>query len=141
MSRVPHPCDAVVDASAIVDFLLQPARDAPLSRMLGQRDIDLHAPMLCELEVVAGVRRALLRGRLSGTASAHGIVQDLVDLPLELYPHQPILSRTLDLYENFTTYDAAYVALAEALGVPLLTSDAKLAAATRTHTNVEVLTA
>lgn len=141
MSRFPDLCDAVVDASAIVDFLLQPARDAPLSRLLSQRDIDLHVPMLCELEVVAGVRRALLRGRLPGIESARSIVQDLVDLPLELYPHQPILSRTLDLYENFTTYDAAYVGLAEALGIPLLTSDARLATATRTHTDVEVLTA
>jgi len=141
VSRFPHLCDAVVDASAIVDFLLQPARDAPLSRLLSQRDIDLHVPMLCELEVVAGVRRALLRGRLPGIESARSIVQDLVDLPLELYPHQPILSRTLDLYENFTTYDAAYVGLAEALGIPLLTSDARLATATRTHTDVEVLTA
>lgn len=141
MNRFPDLCDAVVDASAIVDFLLQPARDAPLARWLGQRNIDLHAPMLCELEVVAGVRRALLSGRLAGIEAAQSIVQDLVDLPLELYPHRPILSRTLDLYENFTTYDAAYVALAEALGVPLLTSDAKLAAATRIHTDVEVLTA
>ncbi len=141
MSRFPDLCDAVVDASVIVNFLLQPARDAPLARMLSQRDIDLHAPMLCELEVVAGVRRALLRGRLAGIESARSIVQDLVDLPLELYPHRPILWRTLDLYENFTSYDAAYVALAEALGVPLLTSDARLAAATRTHTDVEVLTA
>ncbi len=141
MSRFPDLCDAVVDASAIVDFLLQPARDAPLSRLLSQRDIDLHVPMLCELEVVAGVRRALLRGRLPGIESARSIVQDLVDLPLELYPHRPLLSRILDLYENFTTYDAAYVALAEALGIPLLTSDARLATATRTHTDVEVLTA
>ena len=141
MSRFPDLRDAVVAASAIVNLLLQPARDAPLARMLSQRDIDLHAPMLCELEVVAGVRRALLRGRLASIESARSIVQDLVDLPLELYPHQPILWRTLDLYENFTSYDAAYVALAEALGIPLLTNDARLAAATRTHTDVEVLTA
>jgi len=97
--------------------------------------------MLCEVEVVASIRGALLHGELTGLQTAMRVVQDLVDLPLELHAHRPLLSRTLELHDNFTTYDATYVALAEALGVPLLTNDMRLAKATRTHTGVEIITA
>jgi len=138
--RLDAPRHAVVDASAIVDFLLHPANHPTLARLVGRLDVELHAPMFCDLEVLAGVRRALLH-RLASPTEARCLLEDFLDLPLERYPHRPLLSRILDLYENFTTYDAAYVALAEALGIPLLTSDARLATATRTHTDVEVLTA
>jgi len=130
---------AVVDASAVVDFLLHPANHPTLARLVGRLDVELHAPMFCDVEVLAGVRRTLLNG-LSSPTEARSLLEDFLDLPLERYPHEPLLSRILDLYENFTTYDAAYVALAEALGIPLLTNDARLATATRTHTDVEVLT-
>jgi predicted nucleic acid-binding protein len=132
---------AVIDASAVVDFLLQPASDAPLARLFVLYDVELHAPALFEVEAVAGVRRALLRGQVVDIDAARSLVQDLVDLPVELYPHHALLSRMLDLRANFTTYDATYVALAETLDVPLLTGDARLAAATRTHTEVDVIEA
>jgi predicted nucleic acid-binding protein len=50
-----------------------------------------------------------------------------------------LLPRVLDLSDNFSAPDAAYVALAEHLGAPLLTTDERLARATQAFTDVAVL--
>ena len=66
------------------------------------------------------------------------MVEDLCGLPIVRYDHGPLMHRVLELRHNFSAYDASYVALAEALGVPLLTADARLASAAREHTDVSV---
>ncbi len=62
---------------------------------------------------------------------------DFADLPIVRYPHGPLLDRMSELRDNLTAYDAAFVALSEALDVPLVTTDAKLAAAHGHHAVVE----
>ena len=64
---------------------------------------------------------------------------DLADLPLQRAPHLPLLDRCWQLRENITIYDAAYVALAEALDAPFLTSDVRLSKAPGPRCSVEVL--
>jgi predicted nucleic acid-binding protein len=66
---------------------------------------------------------------------------DLADLDIHRYEHEPLLPRIWELRENLTAYDAAYVALAEALGAPLVTFDSRLAAAPGVAAAVQVLTA
>ena len=68
-------------------------------------------------------------------------LRDFLDLPIERYAHSLLLPRTWELRDNFSTYDGVYVALAEGLEAPLLTSDKRLAKAVRKHTDVEVLLA
>jgi predicted nucleic acid-binding protein len=71
-------------------------------------------------------------------------VADLLDLPIERYGHYALIPRIWELRENFSTYDAAYIALAEAIvepGAPLLTADARLARAAGAHTAVRVVLA
>ena len=65
-------------------------------------------------------------------------LEDLVDLSLTRYPHDMLLSRIWALRDNLTAYDAAYVALAEALDAPLVTCDTKIAAAPGHRARVEV---
>ena len=66
-------------------------------------------------------------------------LSDLADFPLHRYGHEFMLPRIWELRDNLTAYDAAYVALAEALDAPLLTRDARLAAAPGHRARIEVV--
>jgi predicted nucleic acid-binding protein len=98
----------------------------------------LHVPALCDLEIAAGLRRGLLR-RAFGDDRAALALRHYRVLPLMRHGHQSLLTRVLELRENFTAYDAAYVALAEQLRANLLTADEPLARAVRLHTAITVL--
>ena len=78
------------------------------------------------------------------TSPRHGSaarIDDLLALPLARYPVGPLMPRAYELRANVTAYDAAYIALAEALACILVTGDARLAAAPRTDCDIELLTA
>ena len=95
-------------------------------------------PALCDIEVAAGLRRALLRDLLSVERADRALEHYLI-LPLTRHGHQGLLPRVLRLRSNFSAYDACYVALTEILGAELLTADERLSRAVRTHTTVGVL--
>lgn len=118
----------VVDASVVVDVLLATRAGSTLLIRMLEREPSLAAPELLDVEVMQAVRRYQRLGDLSAQRG-ESVISDLVDLPLERYPHRPLLARMWELRANLTAYDAAYVALAEALEVPLLTRDARLARA------------
>jgi predicted nucleic acid-binding protein len=126
----------VVDASALIDALVGP-RDGAAVRLA--TDPPLHAPHLVVIEMVHALRGLVRRERLSERA-ARRVIDRIPLLHMRLYPHGPLLPRMWDLRENLTVYDAAYVALAEALGFPLLTADRRLAAAPRLRCQVELVT-
>ena len=120
----------VVDASAVLEVLLNTRVGARLVDRLFAPGESLHAPRLLDIEVAQVLRRYARTGELD---SARGLeaLEDLADLPLARYPHELLLSRIWALRDNVTAYDAAYVALAEALDAPLVTHAAL--ASTRTH--------
>ena len=95
-------------------------------------------PALCDIEVAAGLRRALLHDLVSAERAQTALGHYLL-LPLTRHGHQALLPRMLELRSNFSAYDACYVALAEVLGSDLLTADERLARAVRTHTAVNLL--
>jgi len=95
-------------------------------------------PALGDIEVAAGLRRALLRDLVS-PERADLALDHLRLLPLTRHGHEALLPRVLELRSNFSAYDACYVALAERLGADLLTADERLARAVRTHTSIAVL--
>jgi len=98
----------------------------------------LHAPHLLDLEVLHVLRRFERRGILRPSRAAEA-VEDLLDLPLTRYPHAALADRVWELRGALTAYDAAYVALAEALHAPLLTRDAALASAAPRLARVELV--
>jgi predicted nucleic acid-binding protein len=123
----------VVDASALADFLLGRARTvaAVLEALAGREQEWLHAPELVELETLSVLRRHSLNGSIT-EERAQGALADLADLRLVRHPHAPLRERVWALRHNLTTYDATYLALAEALPEPLLiTGDGGLAAIAR----------
>jgi predicted nucleic acid-binding protein len=122
----------VVDASALLEVLLNTPAAARVADRLFGSDETLHAPHLIDLEVAQVLRRYAASGAMTADRGAQAL-QDLTDFPLVRYPHDLLLPRIWALRHNLTAYDAAYLALAEALEAPLLTRDAALAAA-RGHT-------
>ena len=115
----------VVDASVVLDALVGFGLESKLrSRLAAARD--LLAPSFLDVEVANVLRREVRLGRLSVDRGLEAL-GDLVDLALTTYDVDHLLFRIWDLRDNLTAYDAAYVALAEDLRVPLLTRDQKLA--------------
>lgn len=112
----------VIDASALVNALVRPT--PPLVARIS-REAALHGPQLLPLEVASALRRLAGTGKLSD-AGAWSALASLSRLALQLHPHLPLLARLWELRSTMTVYDGAYVALAEALDLPLLTSDARL---------------
>lgn len=96
------------------------------------------APDLVTVEVLH-VIRAHERARRIDHARAATAARALHELPLVRYPALPVAERVWDLRHNFSAYDAAYVALAEALGTSLVTTDARLARAVRDHSRARAV--
>ena len=128
----------VIDASALLEALLQtPAAAAVAERLLGE-GLPLHAPHLIDLEVTQALRRYAATGRVEA-ARCEDALDDLQDFSLRRYQHDVLLPRVWELRHDLTAYDAAYVALAEALDATLLTRDRRLAAASGHRARVELV--
>lgn len=126
----------VADAGVVVAALVQ--ADALGEHARGLLLDDVAAPELLDLEVGSVLRRLVLSGQL-GVRRASGALTDLGDLPVRRVSHRPLLARCWDLRHAVSFYDGAYVALAEALGAPLATTDARLARAVGSRCHVELL--
>ncbi len=126
----------VVDSAAVVDALTAVAGTDELRAHLATED--LHAPGLVDLEVVSALRGLTLRGQLSATR-AGDLLTDFDDLPIQRWPSADALRRRgFQLRDNVSAYDAAYVALAEALDCPLVTRDGRLARSRGHSAQIEV---
>ncbi len=127
----------VIDAGVLAVALLDdgPEGDGVRSRLVGEQ---LAAPSLIDLEV-ASVWRGLARAGQLDPRRVGLALGDLLDLPIQRVEHTPLLSRCWELRDNLTAYDAAYVALAEALDALLLTADGGMGKANGVRCEVEVL--
>jgi len=128
----------VVDASALLEFLLQTPIGRRVEERLFRDDDELHAPHLMDVEVLQGLRRLVRTGEIS-SSRADGAIADLIDLYLHRHPHVDLLARAWKLRDNLTAYDAAYIALAEALDAPLVTCDNPLAASPGHGARIEAI--
>jgi predicted nucleic acid-binding protein len=106
------------------------AERTPDARLVGRLsdDGDLHAPHLIDIEILQALRGLVRDGNLTADR-AQDVRADVADLAITRYAHEPFVDRIWALRDNLTAYDAAFVALSEALDVPLITCDARLAAA------------
>jgi predicted nucleic acid-binding protein len=128
----------VLDASALVELVL----DTPAGRRVASRIADpalgLHIPHLADVEVTQALRRYTQKGEIDASESAQALT-DLRALDLQRHAHEPLLDRVWELRENFSAYDATYIALAEVLDTILLTCDGPLARAPGMVARVELI--
>jgi predicted nucleic acid-binding protein len=128
----------VVDASTLLEVLLRtPNAEAAERRLFNTRET-LHAPHLIDVEVAQVISRYASNAAI-GDRRGREALADLRDLPIRRYPHDFLLQRIWELRSNLTAYDAAYVALAEALDAPLLTRDRRIAGASGHRARVELV--
>jgi predicted nucleic acid-binding protein len=114
----------VLDTSAIVEFLVGTDPVAERIRVIAAAE-RLAAPHAVDLECASTLRGLVHGGKLPAD-EAERALQLLGQMEIRRYGHLPLLARIWQLRHNMWPYDAAYVALAEALGAELLTLDAKM---------------
>lgn len=131
----------VVDASCILELLLRSPRSEnrceEIEARLLSHDGALCAPHLIDVEVSHVLRRYSLSGELSAQRGREALA-DLADFSVDRFSHVELLPRMWQLRNNFSAYDAAYLALAEALRAPLVTCDKKLAVGKGHHVTIEI---
>lgn len=115
----------VLDASIVVELLTNGTLADSLRRDLAGSGDSFIVPHLLDVEVASALRK-LVAGRRIDSHRSEEFLAGLAALPAERYSHIPLLSRIWELRHNFTAYDAAYIALAEATNSVLYTSDEKL---------------
>jgi len=128
----------VVDASILAVALADDGLDGDVARTR-LRGETLAAPELVDLEVASVLRRQNRAGLLDDRRAQLALT-DLAALPMHRASHVALLPRCWGLRDNLTTYDAAYVALAEVLDAVLLTGDRRLAQAAGPTCTIELLT-
>jgi len=127
----------VVDASAALDYLLAAGAFERIAARFATPAESLHAPHLLDVEVAHAVRR-LAMTRIISAARANEALEDMASLRLRRYPHTWLLPRMWQLRSNMSAFDAAYVALAEALDASLVTADGSLARAPGHDARIEL---
>lgn len=127
----------VADASAIAEWVFRTEAGSRVEQLLVDDKADIHIPALCDVELLAAIRRALFDRRLDKQRAVVAL-ENYRDLPLTRHGHLSLLPRVFELRANFTAYDAIYVALADLLEATLVTADRSLARATAGITRVAV---
>ena len=128
----------VLDTSAAVELLLRTPTGSRVEGMIFSTGETLHAPHLIDLEIAQVLRRYTMADRISSARGTEAL-QDLADMSLTRHHHTSFLPRIWQLRENFTAYDAVYVALAELLEARLLTCDGRMTRAGNHRARVELI--
>lgn len=117
----------VVDASVLVAALVDSGANGDWAESIIESG-SIVAPELALVET-ANVLRRLERAKHISALEATSAHRDVLRLDLDLFPYEPFASRIWALRENVTSYDAWYIAVAEALACPLATLDVRLSRA------------
>ncbi|MFC6088800.1 type II toxin-antitoxin system VapC family toxin [Saccharothrix lopnurensis] len=126
---------AVVDNSALIEFFVNPKPNRRLENRLFTGTAA--APELIDAEAFKVIRRLHLNAVLT-EPQATGIMQRVHEAPITRFTHRALSQRAWEIRHAVSAFDAFYVALAEQLGVPLITCDKRLAGANGHNADIEV---
>ena len=128
----------VLDASAAVEYLIGERWHQVVADRVRQTAGQVQAPEILDLEVLSALRR-LVESSRAPVHQAELALRDYLLLPIRRHGHRDLSPRIWELRHNVTAYDGAYIALAEALDAPLITCDARLAAAPGHNATIELI--
>jgi predicted nucleic acid-binding protein len=128
----------VLDASAVVELVLDTAAGRRVATLIEDAGTGLHVPHLIDVETVSALRRLSRDGVIEDDDAADAI-DNLLALDLQRHSHEGLLERAWSLRKHVTVYDAIYLALAEALGATVVTCDRRLGRASGVSARVEVV--
>jgi predicted nucleic acid-binding protein len=120
----------VVDASAVLDGLLDPDAHPQITAVLVGAGEPIAAPDMLDVEVLHVLRRWEQRSEITA-ARARQALDDLQALPIVHHPARAVIEAVWTMRRTLSAYDAQYVALAKALPGALLTTDGRMANAAR----------
>ena len=127
----------VIDASVILHALIEIRDNSEIQRLL-ESSGGVIAPHIIDAEVINGIRKNL-RLKTISPERANFAIGDLQNMPIDRKSTKEFNQRIWELRDNFTPYDATYLALAESYGAQLFTRDQKLASAVKAHTKVTLV--
>lgn len=128
----------VIDASAMIELLLQTPLGLRVQARLFRGRHELHVPHLLDVEVAQALRRLVRAGQVLAQRAGEAL-EDLAAFDLRRHAHHLLLDRAWELRDNCTAYDAMYLALAEAIDAPLVTCDGPLAKTPGHRARVDVI--
>lgn len=128
----------MIDASVLANVIGDDEDDGNLVRSEFKRAENVCAPDLVDVETVAVLRKRWIAGSITARRFASAVT-DLESIAIVRYPTLPLMRRAYELRANVTSYDAAYVALAEVLDCELLTGDGRLGDAPGPTCSIRVL--
>jgi predicted nucleic acid-binding protein len=137
--RSSRQCDLaviVLDTSAAIAVFCARVPVAGLRSRL-EAEADIRAPHLIDIEFLHALRRLVIAGEITEGRADEARV-DFAAAAIIRHPHEVLAERIWELRFNLSAYDAAFVALAEALDVPLITCDGPLARAPGNEARVEL---
>lgn len=126
---VPLAGPVVVDASAVVEYLVELTLSDPATRLFhltAEGRVELWAPDLVYPESASALRKLVRLDAITAT-DARSAVDNLVDLPISIAGAAALMPEVWRMQAFLTPYDACYVALADALGAELVTAERNLA--------------
>lgn len=128
----------MIDASVLANVIGDDEGDGNLARSEFKREENVCAPDLVDVETVAVLRKRWIAGSITARRFASAVT-DLESIAIVRYPTLPLMRRAYELRANVTSYDTAYVALAEVLDCELLTGDGRLGDAPGPACSIRVL--
>ena len=127
----------VLDASAAIELVLNTSVGKQVNKRIADEREAIQVPHLVDVELIHVIRRFVMRNVI-GVARGEMAIRLWRMLDVQRHEHEPFIVRIWQLRNNFSAYDATYVALAEALSAPLITADRRLAAAPGSGIRIEV---
>ncbi|MFQ6200602.1 type II toxin-antitoxin system VapC family toxin [Streptomyces sp. NPDC000405] len=99
--------------------------------------VTVYAPTLIDYEIQSALLGMQRGGKLTEKQATKAMT-DFTALPLDKHDTLALWERVRALHANLSAYDAQYVALAESLGVPLITSDGRIKRSGAAKCDIEV---